>query len=142
MLTAVEEELLVQWAVREYNMNLPVTKWELKVRARELYLQRTGVVWTGLLRNWYYAFMRRHPALSVRLPENMSKVRLMAELRDQNIAHFFALLLPWKSLPSAQIYAADETGLNGDGSRTEKVIVPIGARRVYRKSVGYYEHTT
>ena len=29
MLTAVEEELLVQWIVREYNMNLPVTKTEL-----------------------------------------------------------------------------------------------------------------
>lgn len=142
MLTAVEEELLVQWIVREYNMNLPVTKWELKARARELYRERTGCEWEGLLRNWYFAFMRRHTEMSLRLPENMSKVRLVAESRDANIAQFFALLLPWKQLPCAQIYAADETGLSGDGSRTEKVIVPVGSRRVYRKSVGYYEHTS
>ena len=72
----------------------------------------------------------------------MSKVRLLAEKRGENIAKFFELLLPWKSLPCAQIYAADETGMNGDGSRTEKVIAPVGAKRVYRKSVGYYEHTS
>lgn len=142
MLTAVEEELLVQWTVREYNMNLPVTKLELKARARELYQQRTGLEWSGPLRNWYFAFMGRHPSLSVRQPENMSKVRLMAEKRDENIAKFFELLLPWKNLPCVQIYAADETGLNGDGSRTEKVIAPVGVKRVYRKSAGYYEHTS
>ena len=123
-------------------MNLPVTKAELIARAQALYQERTGAEWHGLLKNWYYAFMKRHPALSMRLPENMSKCRLIAEQREVHIAHWFNLLLPFKDLPPCQIYAADESGLRGDGSRTETVIVPRGARRVYRKSVGYYEHTS
>ena len=142
MLTCIEEELLVQWVVREYNMNLPVTKSELMALAQALYRERTGEEWPGLLRNWYYAFMKRHCELSKRLPENMSKVRLVAEQREIYIARWFELLLPYKDLPPSQIYTADETGLSGDGSRTETVIVPRGAKRVYRKSVGYYEHTS
>jgi hypothetical protein len=142
MLTCVEEELLVQWVVREYNMNLPATQTELIAKAQRLFMERTGTVWPGLLRNWYYAFMRRHSALTRRLSENMSKCRLMAEERQGNIADWFTKLLPYKHFPPYQIYAADETGLSGDGSRTEQVIAPIGARRVYRKSVGYHEHTS
>ena len=92
LLTIVEEELLVDWIVRQCNMNAPASPEEVKDRARGLVEQRTGQKYETPLRSWYAAFLRRHPDLSVRIPENMPKSRLNAEQKHANIAHFFSIV--------------------------------------------------
>lgn len=142
LLTAVEEALLVDWVVRQYNMNVPATPEEVKDRARRLVAERQGEQYESSLRQWYDAFLRRNPGLSVRQPENMPKSRLSAEAKHANIANFFSLLANYRSLQPEQMYAADETGLTEDGSREQKAIVPKGTGRVYRNSFGFYEHVS
>jgi outer membrane biosynthesis protein TonB len=142
LLTSVEEELFVQWMQREVNMNAPITPEEAKDQARLIMQQRTGVVYTGSLRHWYSAFRVRHPELTERVAEIMPSSRLNAEQKDGNIAHFFTLLARFRHLTPSQIYAADETGLDGDGSRRQKVIVPTNTPRVYKKGSSYREHTS
>jgi hypothetical protein len=142
LLTAVEEALLVDWIVRQYNMNAPATPEEVKGRARKLIAERQGAEYQLSLRRWYDAFMRRNAGLALRQPENMPKSRLTAEAKHANIAHFFSLLAEWRSLKPEQLYAADETGLTEDGSRKQKALVPKGTGRVYRNSFGFYEHVS
>jgi len=142
LLTSVEEELLVQWMQREVNMNAPVTAEEVKEQARAISHQRRGEVYTGSLKSWYAGFRGRHPELTERVAEIMPSSRLNAEQKEGNIAHFFTLLARFRHLTPAQIYAADETGLDGDGGRRQKVIVPINTARVYRKGSSYREHTS
>lgn len=142
LLTAVEESLLVDWIVRQSNLNVPASPWEVKDRAGRLIAERTGQPYTHSLRCWYAGFLRRHPHFSIRVAENMPRSRLNAEQKHANIAHFFSLLRPWRRLKPEQIYAADETGLAEDGSRRQKVIVPKGIGRVFRNSFGFYEHVS
>lgn len=94
------------------------------------------------MKHWYSAFKARHPEISRRIAENMSKARLTAQQKEQNIASFFAKLEAFKSLPAEQLYAADETGLDGDGARREEVLAPTGTRRVFQKLESYREHTS
>ena len=94
LLTAVEEALLVDWIVRQYNMNAPATPEEVRDRARSLMAERTGQLYEHALKRWHTAFLRRHSGLSVRIPlaENMPKSRLNSEQKHGHIAHFFSLL--------------------------------------------------
>jgi hypothetical protein len=142
LLTSVEEELLVQWMQREVNMNSPITQEEAKDQVRLIIQQRTGEEYTGSLRHWYTAFRERHPELTERIAEVMPASRLNAEQKEGSIARFFTLLAQFRHLTPSQIYAADETGLDGDGSRRQKVIVPTNTPRVYRKGSSYREHTS
>jgi hypothetical protein len=142
LLTLVEEELLVQWMQREANMNAPITPEEAKDQARLIIKQRTGEEYSGSLRYWYGSFRARHPELTERTAEVMPSSRLNAEQKEGNIARFFTLLAQFRHLTPSQIYAADETGLDGDGSRRQKVIVPTNTPRVYRKGSSYREHTS
>lgn len=142
LLTAVEESLLVDWIVRQYNMNAPASPDEVRSRARGLIEQRSQKEYSNSLKGWYQSFLHRQPNLCIRIAENMPKSRLSAEQKHTNIAHFFSLLREWRHLSKSQIYAADETGLAEDGSRRQKVLVPRGVQRVYRSSYGFYEHVS
>ena len=135
LLTAVEEALLVDWVVRQYNMNAPASPEEVKDRARSLVQERTGEQYESSLRRWYDAFHRRQSGLSLRQPENMPRSWLNAEAKHANIAHFFSLLRAYRTLKPAQIYAADETGLTEDGSRT-------GQRYQHSTASGAYNSPT
>jgi hypothetical protein len=142
LLTPVEEELLVQWMQKEVNMNAPITPEEAKDQARLIIKQRAGEEYTGSLKHWYTAFRKRHPELTERIAEIMPSSRLNAEQKEGSIARFFTLLAQFRHLTPSQIYAADETGLDGEGSRRQKVIVPTNTSRVYRKGSSYREHTS
>jgi hypothetical protein len=72
----------------------------------------------------------------------MSKARSIAQHRAHNIQSFFDKLRPFKKLPPAQLYAADETGLDGDGARRELVLAPTNSPRVFRQQDSYREHTS
>jgi hypothetical protein len=74
--------------------------------------------------------------------EDISKKRITAQQNDDNIANYFRLLADYKDLPPSQIFAGDETGLDGDGARCPSVIVQRGAARVTQELDSYREHTS
>ena len=96
----------------------------------------------GVLRHWYEGFQRRHPELSPRMAQNISRARSTAQLNTHRIQSFFDKLRPFSKLPSQQLYAADETGLDGDGARRELVLAPTNSPRVFRQQDSYREHTS
>jgi hypothetical protein len=142
LLTLVEEELIVQWVGAMWEINWPVTRSAIKDRARLVITVQRGSAYTKPLRKWYSSFRGRHPELCDRVAQNVSKARLLAQDREDNIAHYFSLLADYKDLPPAQIFAGDETGLDGDGAREVDVVVPTGATRVSKQLDSYREHTS
>ena len=142
LLTQVEEELLAQWVVAMWEINYPVTRSGLKDRALLVINAQRGTSSTQSLDHWYKNFRWRHPELQERVTQNVSKCRLLAQQRDDNIAHYYSLLARYKDLPPAQIFAGDETGLDGDGARGEQRLAPTGASRVCTQLDSYREHTS
>jgi hypothetical protein len=94
------------------------------------------------MRRWYENFTKRHGELGHRKSAAVKKVRLDAQGAEENIAHYFTYLAKYKDLPPSQVYAADETGLDGDGSRTPRVLAPVGMKRPSQQQDSYREHTS
>jgi hypothetical protein len=94
------------------------------------------------MRRWYENFTKRHRELGHRKSAAVKKVRLDAQVAEENIAQYFIYLAKYKDLPPSQMYAADETGLDGDGSRTPRVLAPVGMKRPSQQQDSYREHTS
>jgi hypothetical protein len=96
----------------------------------------------GDMRAWYAGFRHRHPLLSQRTSNPVDKKRIDAQKDTTSIANYFRILRQFKQLDASSIFAADETGLDGDGARYKKVLTPKGAKRVYTRGKSYAEHTS
>jgi hypothetical protein len=94
------------------------------------------------MRAWYDGFVERHRELGHRTSAAVKKVRLDAQGAEENIVEYFNYLSEYKDLPPSQVYAADETGLDGDGSRTPRVLAPVGMKRPSQQQDSYREHTS
>jgi hypothetical protein len=95
------------------------------------------------MRRWYEGFVKRHPELGHRRSGIVKKVRIDAQEAEENIAYFFnEYLAKYRHLPPSQVYAADETGLDGDGSRVLRVLAPKGMKRPSNQQDSYREHTS
>lgn len=94
------------------------------------------------LKYWYPSWRGKHPELSIRVSANVKKVRLTAQTEDKNIASYFNKLSDFKDLPPEQIYAADETGFDGDGARRATVLAPTNMQRPAQVQDSYREHTS
>jgi hypothetical protein len=141
-LTHLEEELLAQWVTEMQKINLPVDSVRVIEEARRIVrLQRDKEI-TGSMEKWWRGFKKRHSGLTERICQNISKQRISAQLNTANIAHYFSLLAQYVHLPPNQIYAGDETGLDGDGDRVCKVVVQGGTQRVTQQFDSYREHTS
>jgi hypothetical protein len=142
LLTTAEEALLVQWIEQRTDMNFSVEREEIIAHARLIIERERGFEIDSSMRGWYEGFMHRHPYLGPRLGSHVKRVRLTAQACEENIAMYFTRLKRFMHLPPEQIYAADETGLDGDGSRRAKVIVPKGTKRPAQQLDSYREHTS
>lgn len=83
-------------------------------------------------RNWYYKFIRRHPQLVLRTPEQTSIQRAKAFCKA-NVDTFFANLsqmMDEHHFEGANIYNMDESGFSTVPSKIGKVIALKGMRRV------------
>jgi hypothetical protein len=137
LFSKVEEEVIAQWMCVMSSVNLAVGKSAVITRAHGVLLARPGLTATDLasieattLRGWYRGFTRRQPGLTQRRERFVTPSRLIAEKQAKNIAHFFELLRQFKDYTAAQVYAGDETGLTGDGSRPGLVWTQIGVKQV------------
>jgi hypothetical protein len=142
LLTSEEETMLVQWIEQRQKMNIAVEQAEIIAHARLIIERERSIEITNTMRNWYHGFIRRHPHLTTRVSQNVKKARLTAQASEGDITRYFTLLEQFRHLPPDQIYAADETGLDGDGARRAKVVVPKGTKRPAQQQDSYREHTS
>lgn len=142
LLTQLEEELLAQWLVEMAKINLPLDAARVIEEARRIIELHRGTAPTTSLVWWWRNFRKRHAGLTERICQDISKQRITAQQNKANIANYFRLLSAFRDLPPSQIYAGDETGLDGDGARRPKVITQCGVARVTQELDSYREHTS
>lgn len=142
LLTQLEEELIVQWLVEMGKINLPIDRIRVIAEARRVVEQQRGKAPPGRMHKWYRSFRRRHPEVTERICQDISKQRITAQQNTANIDTYFHLLSSYRDLPPSQIYAGDETGLDGDGGRRPTVLAQGGAQRVTQQLDSYREHTS
>ena len=83
-------------------------------------------------RDWYYGFMRRHPELTLRTPEQTSSNHVKS-FSNENMQLFFRNLdsvLSEHPYQAADIWNMDETGFSAVPTKIAKVILMRGMRRV------------
>ena len=111
-------------------MGLPCDKAELRelvgayVKAKQLQTPfKDGIPGE----DWYYGFMRRHPALSLKKPEHLQKLRKDAR-RPEIVYNFFEQLkkvVTESNLDSegksSFVFNADESGFNSDPNRVRGI---------------------
>ncbi|XP_018573656.1 uncharacterized protein LOC108912761 [Anoplophora glabripennis] len=83
-------------------------------------------------KKWYYAFMRRHPTLTLRQPESTSIARARGFNR-QNVYHFFDILERINvenKLDATRIYNVDESGFSTVQKKSQKIIGLKGKKQI------------
>ena len=83
-------------------------------------------------KKWYYAFMRRHPTLSLRQPENVSIARIRGFNRD-SVLHFFDILeriVDENGLNALRIFNVDESGFTTVQKKSPKIVAQKGKHQV------------
>ena len=137
ILTSDEEKLLVAWVIHVSKCGFPVTKIQLlkSIVMLTKTLQRDTPFVNGQPgRSWYQAFLKRHPELSQRVAQNLTKSR--ASLTEEVLRRWFHEVethLKEQSLTaieSTRVFNYDESEffLSPKG---EKVIAKKEERAVY-----------
>lgn len=139
VLTTVEEHHLVNWMIQSSKCGFPVTKNQLLESVQMLIkeLGRETPFTNGKPgRRWFESFMRRHPELSQRISQNLTKAR--ANVTEDKLRAWFAEIEEYiqtndlKEIWSdpKRVYNCDETAffLSPKG---EKVIVRKGEKAIY-----------
>ena len=78
-------------------------------------------------KDWFYAFMKRNPKLSIRKPMGTSFARARG-FREEEVEKFFGLLynvFEKHNYPANRIYNLDETGLSVVQSKVAHVILSL-----------------
>lgn len=83
-------------------------------------------------KDWFYAFMKRHSNLSMRLPEQISLNRAKG-FNYQNVREFFSNyndVLSVANFDAFSIYNMDETGFSTVPTKIGKIVAEKGVKRV------------
>lgn len=85
-------------------------------------------------KKWFYSFMKRHPRLSLRLPENTSMARVKGFNREA-VYHFFDILQEisrTNGIDATTIFNVDESGFSTVQKKCSKIIGRKGKKRIGR----------
>lgn len=129
VLTMEVEDQLAECLIARSTMGYPCDKSELKRLVQE-YVTANNIdtpFTNGMPGNdWYYGFMRRHPRLSLKKPEQLQKARVSA--RDPFVVYEFFDMVRALYAESAitdssapLIFNADESGFGSDPARLRAI---------------------
>jgi hypothetical protein len=133
-LTASEEALIVQWICKRQDLGWPITNLDLRLKVCEITqtrptLFKDGIPGPGWLRWW----KRRHPELTLRVPQGLETARTRA-LSRENVDSFYdnlEILYSLNSYPPDRIWNCDETGAQAGRDGGGMVIAKRGSRAVH-----------
>lgn len=83
-------------------------------------------------KKWYYSFMKRHPELSLRQPENVSIARIRG-FNSESVFHFYDILektVDENNLDALRIFNIDESGFSTVQKKSPKVVALKGKHQV------------
>lgn len=139
ILTKQEETTLVNWMVHIAKCGFPATKLQLldSVELLVKNLKRENSFKDGRPgRHWFEAFMRRHPDLTTRIPQNLSKAR--CDVTEEKIRNWFKEIeiflrdnnyLDVTEIPE-RVFNCDESAFYLS-PKIDKVLVRKGDRTTY-----------
>ena len=126
-LSDTEENEVEEFLLESAKMGFPRTRKEVMSLVQNI-LHQKGLPVT-VSSGWWSSFIKRHPALSVRVAEELGKARHQFSQSD-SLNYYFDLLeqtIEDNELSPAQIFNCDETGIPLNAS-VSKVVVKKGAK--------------
>jgi len=133
-----QERELVEYAIKCVNHYYGISIDELRELAYQLATKLSlphSANWDierKASHHWYYGFMKRHPELILRTPEQTSINRVKAFCKE-NVQKFFqnlALLMETYHFDGTRIFNMDESGFSTVPTKIGKIIALKGVRRV------------
>ncbi|CAG4973401.1 unnamed protein product [Parnassius apollo] len=150
VLTTVEEDLLVKWAIASAERRFPITREQLLDSVQRIVtVQRKSTPFTANRpgKKWFSSFIKRHPILAERTAENLSSAR--NEVTEEQINNWFKEVdeyLAEKGLLEAlkepsRVFNADESAFFL-APKPGRVLVRRGEKHVYAASGDEKENLT
>ena len=146
-LTPAEEQQLADWAVQMGRIGYGRTKEQISSAVKKLldrYGRQNPFVDNRPGKDWWYAFLRRHPELTMRSPEHLQLARASACSKEVLSKWYVAFKqfveLNGVSVP-ARVWNADETGCPLC-PKSGKVLALSGTKDVYQATSNSKEQIT
>ena len=138
-LTKQEEDELAEFLIKASTMGYGKSKREVLSIVKRTLENKGSNVDDFIGEGWWMKFMKRHPRLSLRTSDPLSRVRRNA-VTEENMQHYFSLLR--KTLEehdllnkASRIYNMDETGMPLDAKQLKRVALK-GVKKIQGPSSG------
>ena len=138
-LTKQEEDELAEFLIKASTMGYGKSKREVLSIVKRTLEKKGSNVDDFIGEGWWMKFMKRHPRLSLRTSDPLSRVRRNA-VTEENMQHYFSLLR--KTLEehdllnkASRIYNMDETGMPLDAKQLKRVALK-GVKKIQGPSSG------
>lgn len=149
VLSGAEEQTLVDWLLNLAKCGFPQKPTDLLNTVQKIILEenRKTPFKDGLPgKTWYYGFLKRHPELSLRTPEGLSKGR--AIVTEESVRKWFSDLKNYlQEIDAADILEDPSRIFNGDETsfsmspKSGTVLAPKGWKNLYKVSQGNEKET-